>query len=131
MKPDLLVVVTGQTVLSSTLFEKKESSYETTCPTFLVLSTSTRNQFKAETNPEMQITDSTTQVNLHLFYSELFEFRASQSYIWRPGEHAKKKVSLRTKQGKEWTDGDQLHRSQQPSCSHFPHMKKAASSWSK
>ncbi|KAF3568403.1 hypothetical protein DY000_02015169 [Brassica cretica] len=54
----------GQTVLSSTLFEKKESSYETTCPTFLVLSTSTRNQFKAETNPEMQITDSTTQVSM-------------------------------------------------------------------
>ncbi|KAF2614880.1 hypothetical protein F2Q70_00011905 [Brassica cretica] len=64
MKPDLLAVVTGQTVLSSTLFEKKKSSYETICPTFLVLLTSTRNQFKAETNPEMQITDSTTQVSM-------------------------------------------------------------------
>ncbi|KAF3507460.1 hypothetical protein F2Q69_00006754 [Brassica cretica] len=64
MKPDLLAIVTGQTVLSSTLFEKKKSSYETICPTFLVLPTSTRNQFKAETNPEMQITDSTTQVSM-------------------------------------------------------------------
>ncbi|CDY32062.1 BnaA07g03900D [Brassica napus] len=67
----------GETVLTFTLFEKKESSYETTCPTFLVLPTSTRNQFEAETNSGLQITDSTTMVNLHLLYSELFQ-------TWRP-----------------------------------------------
>ncbi|KAF3595131.1 hypothetical protein DY000_02021693 [Brassica cretica] len=89
MKPDLLAVVTGQTVLRSTLFKKKESSYEQTCPTFLVLPTSTRNQFEAKTNSGLQITDSTTQVNLHLLYSEQFEFKTPQSYIWRPGENAK------------------------------------------
>ncbi|CAG7901016.1 unnamed protein product [Brassica rapa] len=82
MKPYLLAVVTGQTVLRFTLFEKKESSYETTYPTFLVLPISTRNQCEAETNSGLQITDSTTQVNLHLVYSERFEFRTSQSYTW-------------------------------------------------
>ena len=48
MKPYLLAVVTGQTVLRFTLFEKKEPSYEKTCPTFLVFPTSTTNQFEAE-----------------------------------------------------------------------------------
>ncbi|KAG2328599.1 hypothetical protein Bca52824_011327 [Brassica carinata] len=51
----------GQTVLRSTPFEKKDSSDEPTCPTFLVLSISTRNQFEAETNSELQVTDSATQ----------------------------------------------------------------------
>ncbi|KAL0712838.1 hypothetical protein Bca4012_019816 [Brassica carinata] len=89
MKPDLLAIGTGQTVLRSTLFEKKDSSYEPTCPTFLVLSISTRNQFEAETNSELQVTDSATQVDLHFLHSELAEFRTSQSYIWQPGEKSK------------------------------------------
>ncbi|CAN7105552.1 unnamed protein product, partial [Brassica rapa subsp. narinosa] len=133
MKPDLLAVRTGQTVLSSTLFEKRAYSYQSINDESLAkletqqanlgscLAASldigavrgsylnhhkeliskidchgnlTHQGLTSDWNHDQSFSDervmgSTSRLILCVLCLNFSEFKTSQSYLWRPGEHPK------------------------------------------